>query len=153
MAFAAGNFCLVTTNRANRPALLQIVRKLLKIFKKSNLTKWRWWSFIYIIRNWNWIWKYFVIKLRFSDKAKNIFFWISHLILTLTQYEIYSVMSDQVWYFFSNFLAFSQYSAVRRWSLSKFKLKIDFMIFCLKVHIFWEGHKNMTKSPNFFWHY
>ena len=20
-----------------------------------------------------------------------------------------------------------------------------------KVHIFWEGHKNMTKSPNFFW--
>ena len=20
-----------------------------------------------------------------------------------------------------------------------------------KIHIFWEGHKNMTKSPNFFW--
>jgi hypothetical protein len=22
---------------------------------------------------------------------------------------------------------------------------------CIKVHIFWESHKNMTKSPNFFW--
>ena len=21
----------------------------------------------------------------------------------------------------------------------------------IKVHMFWEGHKNMTKSPNFFW--
>ena len=21
------------------------------------------------------------------------------------------------------------------------------------VHIFWKGHKNLTKSPNLFWHY
>ena len=109
MAFAAGNFCLVTTNRANRPALLHIVRKLLKIFKKSNLKIKIMVLHLHLQKLKLNMKIYFILKWRFSDKAKNIFFWISHLILTFNKYKIYSVMSNQVWYFFSNFVAFSEY--------------------------------------------
>ena len=37
----------------------------------------------------------------------------------------------------------------RNWQSFRCNFLIDFS----KVHIFWEGHCNLTKCPNFFWNY
>ena len=48
-------------------------------------------------------------------------------------------------------LIFTDSYFIKRRPLFRFSCVYDMIFIFIKVHIFWEGHKNMTKSPNFFW--
>ena len=90
------------------------------------------------------MWKYFILELSFSDKA--IFFKVSHLILTFTQYDIFSVMSKPSGRFFQNWIK-SNFREI----VHTFKAMFKFILQCSFQFNLITFHETLYTNRKHFW--